>query len=59
MLSIAYGYNLEPIGDDPLVHLANVAVSQLCLALMPGVWLVDSLPICKSTCHAISDPYSS
>lgn len=42
-----YGYNIEKNANDPLVDLADEAMIQFSLASQPGVWLVDTLPICK------------
>ena len=44
ILKIAYGYTIEPHGTDPLVDLADRAVSQFSAASQPGIWLVDIIP---------------
>lgn len=45
ILKIAYGYNIEPYGRDPLVHIANLALEHFAIAGTPGAWLVDMVPI--------------
>ena len=49
-MKISYGYVVEPKDGvrDPLVDLADEAVSQFSRCSQPGVWLVDTLPICTS-----------
>ena len=47
ILKIAYGYTIEPHGTDPLVDLADRAVSQFSAASQPGIWLVDIIPFRK------------
>ncbi|TDL20083.1 cytochrome P450 [Rickenella mellea] len=47
ILKISYGYTIDPNGNDPLVDLADDALSQLSLAATPGAWLVDLLPILR------------
>ena len=44
ILSIAYGYNIEPRKNDPLVDLADEALVQFSIAASPGAWLVDTMP---------------
>ena len=44
-MKIAYGYTIEPRGNDPLVDLADKALSQFSLASQPGIWLVDVIPL--------------
>lgn len=44
ILEIAYGYNANTDGSDPLIHLADEALDQLSQSSQAGVWLVDSLP---------------
>ncbi|KAJ5725602.1 uncharacterized protein N7483_006959 [Penicillium malachiteum] len=46
-LKIAYGYNIEPHSRDPLVDLAETAINEFSLALVPTSWLVDFVPILK------------
>ena len=43
-MKLAYGYTIEPEGNDPLVDIADAALSQFSQASEPGVWLVDILP---------------
>ncbi len=45
ILKITYGYTVEPLGIDPLVDIADQALSQFSAATIPGAWLVDTLPI--------------
>ncbi|EIT81129.1 cytochrome protein [Aspergillus oryzae 3.042] len=47
ILKITYGYTVEPHGRDPLVDLAEDAVGKFSLAMVPGAWLVDSIPILR------------
>ncbi|KAE8348889.1 cytochrome P450 [Aspergillus coremiiformis] len=47
ILKIAYGYTIEPHQPDPLVDLADEAMATFRLALLPGTWAVDFLPILK------------
>ena len=44
-MKIAYGYTIESRGNDPLVDLADKALSQFSLASQPGIWLVDVIPL--------------
>ncbi|KAJ5148560.1 hypothetical protein N7448_000138 [Penicillium atrosanguineum] len=47
ILNVIYGYNIEPHGEDPLVRLADLALSQFSEAIAPGAWLVDLIPALK------------
>lgn len=47
ILSISYGYTIEPHGAGPLVDLADQALAQFSIASQPGRWSVDALPFCK------------
>ncbi|KAL2803244.1 putative cytochrome P450 oxidoreductase OrdA-like protein [Aspergillus granulosus] len=47
ILKIAYGYSIDYCSQDPLVDIAEEAVEQFSLAVRPGTWLVDLLPILK------------
>ncbi|KAL3458739.1 putative cytochrome P450 oxidoreductase OrdA-like protein [Aspergillus heterothallicus] len=47
ILKIAYGYSIDYDGNDPLVDIAEEAVEQFSLAVQPGTWAVDLLPILK------------
>ncbi|KAE8158642.1 cytochrome P450 [Aspergillus tamarii] len=42
ILKIAYGYNIEPKGRDPLIDLANESVD-----IFAGTWLVDTISLFK------------
>ena len=48
ILKLCYGYTVEPKGSDPLIELADRAMSQSSVAMTPGRWLVDIIPSCKS-----------
>lgn len=42
ILTVTYGYHIEPRGEDPLVRLANLAVKQFSEAAVPGRgWLIS------------------
>ncbi|KAJ5761024.1 hypothetical protein N7520_008180 [Penicillium odoratum] len=47
VLKITYGYDIVPHGRDPLVSLADLALDQFSLAVVPGAWLVDMIPALK------------
>ncbi|KAL3490239.1 cytochrome P450 [Aspergillus germanicus] len=47
ILKIAYGYNIDPHGRDPLVALANEALENFSAAATPGAWIVDTIPILR------------
>ncbi|KAJ0421554.1 putative cytochrome P450 oxidoreductase OrdA-like protein [Aspergillus carlsbadensis] len=47
ILKIAYGYSIDYQKKDPLVDIAEEAVEQFSLAVQPGAWLVDLLPILR------------
>jgi hypothetical protein len=47
ILKIAYGYDNNPDGPDPLVALANETVENFSVAGTPGLWIVDTLPFCS------------
>ncbi|CAJ2510785.1 Uu.00g064100.m01.CDS01 [Anthostomella pinea] len=44
ILKIAYGYTVETHREDPLVDTADRAIRQFSEAVVPGAWLVDSIP---------------
>ncbi|KAI1813707.1 cytochrome P450 oxidoreductase OrdA-like protein [Poronia punctata] len=44
ILSMVYGYTIEPHKPDPLVELADTALNQFALSSVPGGWLVDTIP---------------
>lgn len=48
ILKIAYGYKAEPHGSDPLVDMAGNAMINFARAGVPGAFLVDILPFCKT-----------
>ncbi|KAJ0421285.1 cytochrome P450 [Aspergillus carlsbadensis] len=47
ILKIAYGYDIDPHGPDPLVALANEALENFSVAATPGAWMVDTIPFLK------------
>ncbi|KAL4914581.1 cytochrome P450 [Aspergillus aurantiobrunneus] len=47
ILKIAYGYNIEPRGHDPLVSLANESLDIFSVAATPGIWMADTIPFLK------------
>ncbi|KAI0470582.1 cytochrome P450 [Xylariaceae sp. FL0804] len=44
ILKITFGYTIETSKPDPLVELADEAMRQFGSFLVPGVWLVDTIP---------------
>ncbi|KAG9308644.1 cytochrome P450 [Chiua virens] len=46
ILRLSHGYVTQE-GEDPLVHLAHIANSQLSKATAPGVYYVDLIPLLK------------
>ncbi|KAJ5356014.1 Cytochrome P450 E-class group I [Penicillium concentricum] len=47
ILDMVYGYKVEPSGTDSLVDLAELSTSQFSIAMQPGAWVVDRIPILK------------
>ncbi|KAL2871204.1 cytochrome P450 [Aspergillus lucknowensis] len=47
ILKIAYGYNINPHGPDPLFALASESLENFSAAATPGAWLVDTIPLLK------------
>ena len=47
VMDIVYGIEVLEEGD-PYVAVARVAIAELAEAVVPGKYLVDSLPICES-----------
>ncbi|KAF5856283.1 hypothetical protein ETB97_007639 [Aspergillus alliaceus] len=47
ILKITYGYTVEPHGRDPLVDLADRAIVEFAQSILPGAWLVDSIPLLR------------
>lgn len=47
ILDMVYGYKVEPSGPDPLVDIADLSNKQFSIAVQTGIWIVDSVPICK------------
>ncbi|WP_258237454.1 cytochrome P450, partial [Arcobacter sp. AHV-9/2010] len=47
VLKIGYGYTIEPDKRDPLVDLADRAMEEFSLSVLPGTWAGDFLPILR------------
>ncbi|KAL4972955.1 cytochrome P450 [Aspergillus desertorum] len=47
ILKIAYGYDIESHGRDPLVALVNDSMANFAVAATPGAWIVDTVPVLK------------
>ncbi|KAL6787324.1 cytochrome P450 [Trichoderma sp. SZMC 28012] len=47
ILKMTYGYTIDPEGPDPMVELADRAMEQFAQAVIPGAWMVDTLPILR------------
>ncbi|KAI5123170.1 hypothetical protein M0805_000871 [Coniferiporia weirii] len=47
ILKISHGYTIEPRAADPLVDLADEALVQFSIAIIPGKWLVDVMPFLR------------
>lgn len=47
VLHITYGYKIKEEGNDPLVDLADKALSEFSIATTTGAFLVDLLPWLK------------
>ncbi|KAF7591621.1 hypothetical protein BBP40_001260 [Aspergillus hancockii] len=47
VLKLAYGYNIEPHKQDPLVDLADISMYYFSLVGRYGAWLVDVIPSCR------------
>ncbi|KAL7932811.1 cytochrome P450 [Trichoderma chlorosporum] len=45
ILKVTYGYTIDPWEQDPMVDLGDRALDQFSLAVAPGAWLVDLLPV--------------
>lgn len=43
-MSITYGIDVLP-KNDPYIEMAEKAIASLCIATVPGTFLVDQLPI--------------
>lgn len=44
MLSMTYGYTVEPTKSDRLIGLIEQSVRNLYIAVVPLIWLVDMVP---------------
>ncbi|KAI0521821.1 cytochrome protein [Xylaria bambusicola] len=44
ILKLIYGYTVEPHKPDPLVELVDEAMTHFSATVVPGAWLVDSIP---------------
>ncbi|TDL20092.1 cytochrome P450 oxidoreductase OrdA-like protein, partial [Rickenella mellea] len=47
VLKMSHGYTINPTGNDPLVDLAEEALTKFSLAAAPGAWLVDFVPVLR------------
>ncbi|CAG8011876.1 unnamed protein product [Penicillium olsonii] len=47
VLKIGYDYTIEQHDRDPLVDLADKAMEDFSIALLPATWAVDFIPMCK------------
>ncbi|KAF9889863.1 hypothetical protein FE257_006953 [Aspergillus nanangensis] len=47
ILRVGYGYTIEPHERDPLVDLADKAMGDFGVAVAPGAWVVDYIPILR------------
>ncbi|KAK8103562.1 cytochrome P450 [Apiospora kogelbergensis] len=47
ILKVAYGYEIEPHKEDPLVKLVDNAMDQFSKAMIPGAWMVDMIPMLR------------
>ncbi|RAH49639.1 cytochrome P450 [Aspergillus brunneoviolaceus CBS 621.78] len=47
ILKIGYGYTVEPHGRDPLVELADRAMEDFSVAMLPATYLVDYIPFLR------------
>ena len=46
ILDIAYGYDIFE-KNDPLIDMADSTLQELVSVLVPGAYLVDSIPACS------------
>lgn len=58
ILKLCYGYTVEPKGSDPLIELADRAMSQSSVAMTPGTWLVDIIPYCKPATRLLAKSFN-
>ncbi|BCR98117.1 cytochrome P450 [Aspergillus luchuensis] len=47
ILKVGYGYTIEPHDRDPLVDLADKAMEDFSMAMLPATWAVDFFPPLK------------
>jgi hypothetical protein len=58
ILLISHGYTVDPRpGEDHFVKLADLATEQFSYSTEPGRWLVDIMPICKSSPNLMFNEY--
>lgn len=61
IMSVTYGIDVQP-SNDPYIDLAERALHSLVAAVVPGAFLVDSIPLrtsCSSShCYLFSDVVS-
>lgn len=55
ILKLTYGYTIDTTKRDPLVDVAEKALEQFSLAVVPGAWLVDIIPIRESIQTKLED----
>ena len=55
ILMISYGYPAKE-HDDPLVCVVEAAVNAFSECLVPGTYLVDMIPLCKSLFFFLRTP---
>ena len=48
ILLLTHGYTIKPEGTDYLIQLADDLMTEFALATTPGLWLVDTIPMCES-----------
>lgn len=48
IIKLTYGYTIDTKKPDRLIEIAEKALGQFALAIVPGAWLVDTIPIRES-----------
>ena len=54
ILKTAYGYTVNPEGEDPLVAIAEMNLERFSQSSQPGAWLVDVFPFSRSILTKLS-----
>ena len=54
ILKTAYGYTVNPEGEDPLVAIAEMNLERFSQSSQPGAWLVDVFPFSGSILTKLS-----